>query len=181
MIGTTSRIHVVEESRHMTYARQEMRRIGVEVGRDVAPAELAGRYDAVLYATGAAGDKALGVPGEQLAGSVSAREVVNWYTGHPGAAPVDLSRVQRVVVGAGNVALDVARMLAADPGRLAGTATSAAALAALGTSALREVVVVGRRGAGGGGLHPVGAARADLPGRHPHRAHRHGPRRRGAR
>ena len=123
-------------------------RTGVEVGRDVTPAELAQRYDAVLYATGAAGDKALGVPGEQLAGSVSAREVVNWYTGHPEAAPVDLSQVQRVVVvGTGNVALDVARMLAGDAGRLAGTATSPSALAALRTSALREVVVVGRRGA----------------------------------
>ena len=123
-------------------------RTGVEVGRDVTPAELAARYDAVLYATGAAGDRALDVPGQELAGSVSAREVVNWYTGHPEAAPVDLTRVQRVVVvGTGNVALDVARMLAGDAGRLAGTDTSPAALEALRTSALREVVVVGRRGA----------------------------------
>jgi len=123
-------------------------RTGVEVGRDVTPAELAARYDAVLYATGAAGDRALDVPGQELAGSVSAREVVNWYTGHPEAAPVDLTRVRRVVVvGTGNVALDVARMLAGDAGRLAGTDTSPAALEALRTSALREVVVVGRRGA----------------------------------
>ncbi len=123
-------------------------RTGVEVGRDVTPAELARRFDAVLYATGAAGDRGLGVPGEELAGSVSAREVVNWYTGHPEAAPVDLSQVRRVVVvGTGNVALDVARMLSSDPGRLAGTATSPAALEALRTSALREVLVVGRRGA----------------------------------
>jgi ferredoxin--NADP+ reductase len=121
--------------------------LGVEVGRDVTPAQLAERYDAVLYATGAAGDRALDVPGEELAGSVSAREVVHWYTGHPDAAPVDLSRVQRVVVvGTGNVALDVARMLAGQADRLAGTETSPAALAALRTSALREVVVVGRRG-----------------------------------
>ncbi|SDP67170.1 ferredoxin--NADP+ reductase [Klenkia soli] len=136
---------------HTTAVLQHPRvtlRTGVEVGRDITPAELAQRYDAVLYATGAAGDKALGVPGEELAGSVSAREVVNWYTGHPEAAPVDLSRVRRVVVvGTGNVALDVARMLAGDAGRLAGTQTSPAALAALRTSALREVVVVGRRGA----------------------------------
>ncbi len=122
-------------------------RTGVEVGRDVTPAELARRFDAVLYATGAAGDRGLDVPGEELPGSVSAREVVNWYTGHPEAAPVDLSQVRRVVVvGTGNVALDVARMLSSDPGRLAGTATSPAALEALRTSALREVLVVGRRG-----------------------------------
>ncbi|MCO7219437.1 FAD-dependent oxidoreductase [Klenkia sp. PcliD-1-E] len=124
-------------------------RTGVEVGRDVTPAELSRRYDAVLYATGAAGDRALDVPGDDLPGSVSAREVVHWYTGHPEAVPVDLSRVRRVVVvGTGNVALDVARMLSSDPDRLAGTATSPAALAALRTSGLREVLVVGRRGPG---------------------------------
>jgi len=123
-------------------------RTGVEVGRDVTPAELSRRFDAVLYATGAAGDRGLDVPGDDLAGSVSAREVVNWYTGHPEAPPLDLAQVRRVVVvGTGNVALDVARMLSSDPDRLAGTATSPAALAALRASGVREVLVVGRRGA----------------------------------
>lgn len=123
-------------------------RAGVEVGRDVTPAQLAAEFDAVLYATGAAGDRSLGVPGEDLPGSVAARSVVHWYTGHPEAAPVDLAQVERVVVvGTGNVALDVARMLTGDPGRLAGTDTAAAAVAALRASAVREVVLIARRSA----------------------------------
>lgn len=101
-------------------------RLSTEVGRDVTAADLARDHDAVLWALGADGDRTLGVPGEELPGSLSARTLVGWYTGHPGvpAVAVDLAGVQRVVLvgnGNGNVAVDVARILTADPETLAGT------------------------------------------------------------
>lgn len=120
----------------------------VEVGRDMQADELSGCYHAVIYATGAAAGKKLGVPGEELAGCATAGEFVAWYNGHPDAAGLefDLSSERAVVAGNGNVAVDVARMLARPPGSLAKTDISDQALDALHRSKLREVVVIGRRG-----------------------------------
>ncbi|GAB2985737.1 FAD-dependent oxidoreductase [Amycolatopsis acidiphila] len=123
-------------------------RLGVEVGRDVTVEELAARHDAVIYAVGASSARGLGIPGEDLAGSVPATKVVAWYNGHPdvAAGEIDLSAERVVVVGNGNVALDVARILTADPRTLAGTSISPEALARLESSKVREVVLLGRRG-----------------------------------
>src|SRR5215210_3560231 len=120
----------------------------VEVGRDVSHADLLGLYDAVVYAFGASSDRRLGIPGEELPGSWSATEFVAWYNGHPDyqELPFDLNVERAVVVGNGNVALDVARMLALTPEELAPADTTDPAIDAIGNSALREIVVVGRRG-----------------------------------
>ncbi|MEV7431326.1 FAD-dependent oxidoreductase [Nocardioides sp. NPDC092400] len=124
--------------------------LGVEVGRDVTRAELGERYDAVVWTVGASADRRLEVPGEDLPGSSSATALVGWYNGHPDHRDlaVDLSHERVVVIGNGNVALDVARVLTADPDDLARTDVADHALAALRASAVREVVVVGRRGPG---------------------------------
>ena len=124
-------------------------RLGVEVGRDVTLGRLQEQYDAVVYAVGAASDRRLGVAGEDLPGSLAATDLVAWYNGHPERRDlaVDLAHERVVVVGAGNVGLDVARMLTHDPGVLAGTDIDPAALAVLAASRLREVVVLGRRAA----------------------------------
>ncbi len=134
-------------ARHHTHHRLRMR-LGVEVGRDVTAAELAAEHDAVIYAVGASEARALGVPGEDLPGSIAATTVVGWYNGHPEIAPatVDLSARRVVVVGTGNVALDVARILTADPADLEGTAIAEPALDLLRTGEVREVVLLGRRG-----------------------------------
>ncbi len=123
-------------------------RLNVEAGTDVTLDELRSSYHAVIYAVGAATDRRLGVPGEELPGSVSATDLVAWYNGHPDAEDRDfpLASERAVVVGNGNVALDVARILTADPDRLATTDISDRALVALRDSAIREVVVLGRRG-----------------------------------
>jgi ferredoxin/flavodoxin---NADP+ reductase len=120
----------------------------VEVGRDVSHEELVELYDAVIYAVGAQSDRRLGIPGEDLPGSWSATEFVAWYNGHPDFQhPVfDLTVERVIVIGNGNVALDVARMLVLTPEELAPTDTTHRAIEAIGTSSLREVVVVGRRG-----------------------------------
>jgi NADPH-dependent glutamate synthase beta subunit-like oxidoreductase len=120
----------------------------VEVGRDLSRNELLGHYDAVIYAYGAALDRPLGVPGEDLPGSLAATAFVNWYNGHPDFAEldVDLSSRRAVVVGNGNVAIDVARMLAVDAAELARTDIADHAIAALAASNIEEIVVIGRRG-----------------------------------
>jgi ferredoxin--NADP+ reductase len=120
----------------------------VEVGTDVSHEELAAAYHAVLYAFGAATDRKLGIPGEELAGSHAATEFVAWYNGHPDYADhdFDLSAKRAVVIGNGNVALDVARMLALTPHELRETDTADHALEALAASGVEEVVVLGRRG-----------------------------------
>jgi ferredoxin/flavodoxin---NADP+ reductase len=120
----------------------------VEVGRDVRAEELREHYHAVLYAFGASGDRRLGIPGEELAGSHSATEFVAWYNGHPDFcdAEFDLTASTAVVVGNGNVALDVARMLALPRATLAATDVADHALEALAGSSIEEVVVLGRRG-----------------------------------
>ncbi|MEI7030874.1 FAD-dependent oxidoreductase [Streptomyces pratensis] len=122
--------------------------LGIEVGRDVTAGELAAHHDAVVYAVGASTDRRLGIPGEERPGCLSATAFVSWYNAHPEAVAqgVDLSAERVVVVGNGNVALDVARILVSDPEVLAGTDIAAHALAALRASRVREVVVLGRRG-----------------------------------
>jgi ferredoxin--NADP+ reductase len=120
----------------------------VEVGRDVTHDELRARYHAVVYAVGARAARALDVPGEELPGSLAASSFVAWYNGDPDHAALvpDLSCERAVVVGNGNVALDVARMLALPADELAQTDIADHALTALERSAIREIVVLGRRG-----------------------------------
>ncbi|MGJ9423490.1 FAD-dependent oxidoreductase [Aeromicrobium sp. CF3.5] len=122
--------------------------LGVEVGTDITHAELAENHHAVLYATGASHDRAMGIEGEDLPGSITATDFVAWYNGHPDQADAsfDLTHRTAVVVGNGNVALDVARILVSDPDRLATTDIADHALAALRQSAVREVVLLARRG-----------------------------------
>jgi ferredoxin--NADP+ reductase len=120
----------------------------VTVGDQVQPGELAERYDAVVYAVGAQADRPLGIPGEDLPGSVAAVDFVGWYNAHPHfeAMTPDLSGGRAVVVGNGNVALDVARVLVTDPSALAVTDIADHALESLHGRGVEEVVVVGRRG-----------------------------------
>lgn len=120
----------------------------VEVGRDVSVQELLSGYHAVLFATGAAFDRRLDIPGEDLEGSYAATSFVGWYNGHPDFvdSKFRLDAQRAVVVGVGNVALDVARVLLHDRAELAKTDISDAALLALRASPLREVVLLGRRG-----------------------------------
>ncbi|MFB7941126.1 FAD-dependent oxidoreductase [Streptomyces sp. NPDC056049] len=135
-------------ARFHTHPRATVR-LGVEIGRDVTPAELAAHHDAVVYAVGAPSDRRLGIPGEELPGSLSATSLVSWYNAHPETPPeaVSLGTAERaVVVGNGNVALDVARILVSDPAALAGTDIADHALAALRDARVREVVLLGRRG-----------------------------------
>jgi ferredoxin/flavodoxin---NADP+ reductase len=120
----------------------------VELGRDVTHEELTELYDAVVYAVGAQTDRRLAIPGEDLPGSWSAMVFVAWYNGHPDFQDVsiELDAERAVVVGAGNVALDVARMLALTREELAPTDTTDAAIEAISESPLREILVLGRRG-----------------------------------
>jgi ferredoxin/flavodoxin---NADP+ reductase len=120
----------------------------VEVGRDLSHADLARLYDAVIYAFGAQTDRRLGIPGESLRGSWSATEFVAWYNGHPDFQDLsfDLDVERAVVIGNGNVALDVARMLALTPAELAPTDATDPAMEAIGSAAISEILIVGRRG-----------------------------------
>ncbi len=130
-------------------ARPGFRFLGnVEVGRDVTHDELVASYDAVIYAVGAQTDRRLGIPGEDLPGSWAATELVAWYNGHPDFQDLafDLSGERAVVIGNGNVALDVARMLALTREELAPTDTTDAAIEAIVGAGIREIVVLGRRG-----------------------------------
>jgi len=120
----------------------------VELGRDLTHDDLVRLYDAVIYAVGAQTDRRLGIPGEDLPGSWAATELVAWYNGHPDYQQLefDLDVERAVVIGNGNVALDVARMLALTPEELAPTDATDASIEAIAASSLREIVVVGRRG-----------------------------------
>ncbi|UPK75088.1 FAD-dependent oxidoreductase [Nocardioidaceae bacterium SCSIO 66511] len=122
--------------------------LGVEVGRNITQSELLAHHDAVIYAVGADSDRRLDVPGEQTPGSLAARTFVAWYNGHPEVSTdaIELSAERVVVVGTGNVALDVARILTTDPADLAGTGIAPHALEALRASKVREIVLLGRRG-----------------------------------
>ncbi|MGH2914446.1 MAG: FAD-dependent oxidoreductase [Solirubrobacteraceae bacterium] len=121
---------------------------GVTLGSDVSREELLGRYDAVVYALGTSTDNRLGIPGEDRPGSHAATEFVAWYNGHPEFADhlFDLDVARAVVIGNGNVAIDVARMLVLDPLELAPTDTADHALDAFGVAGVRDVVLLGRRG-----------------------------------
>jgi ferredoxin--NADP+ reductase len=120
----------------------------VEVGTHVTHDELAERHDAVIYTTGASHDRRLGLPGEDLPGSHPATDFVAWYNGHPDAAGLafDLTGKRAVVVGNGNVAVDVARMLALTEDELRETDTADHAIEALAASNIEEIIVLGRRG-----------------------------------
>jgi ferredoxin--NADP+ reductase len=120
----------------------------VEVGKDVSIKELREKYDAVVLSTGSTIGKKLGIKGEDLANSLSAAQFVPWYNAHPDytGVEVDLSGDTAVVIGAGNVAMDVARMLAVDPAELDPTDTATHALAELHKSKIRNVIICGRRG-----------------------------------
>jgi ferredoxin--NADP+ reductase len=120
----------------------------VEVGREVSHEELAAHHHAVIYATGSPTDRRLGIPGEDLPGSVAATSFVAWYNGHPDYRDeeFDLTPKRAVVIGNGNVALDVARMLALTTEELSKTDIADHALEALAESQIEEIVVLGRRG-----------------------------------
>ncbi len=121
---------------------------GVQLGADITRDDLLERYHAIVYAVGTATDKRLGIPGEDRPGSHPATEFVAWYNGHPHFADrgFDLNGGRAVVVGNGNVAIDVARMLVLDPQELAPTDTADHALEAFGMAGVTEVVLLGRRG-----------------------------------
>src|SRR5215472_9314666 len=121
---------------------------GVTFGTDVTREELLASYDAVIYATGAMRDRRLAIPGEDLAGSHAATDFVNWYCGHPDIAPdaFKLDAESAAVIGVGNVAVDVARILARDPAELRDTDIPDPVLDALVASKVREVHMIGRRG-----------------------------------
>jgi ferredoxin--NADP+ reductase len=120
----------------------------VELGSDLTIEQLKEKYDAVVIATGSALGKKLGIPGEELAGSMSAATFVPWYNAHPDFKDedVDLSCETAVVIGAGNVAMDVARMLALEPSELDPTDTADHAIDALKQSSIRTVIISARRG-----------------------------------
>jgi ferredoxin--NADP+ reductase len=120
----------------------------VEVGKDVSLKDLREQYDVVVLATGASKGRKLGIPGEELSNSISAADFVPWYNAHPDYVntEVDLSSDVAVVIGAGNVAMDVARMLAIDPTELDPTDVAEHALIKLKQSNIRTVIICGRRG-----------------------------------
>jgi ferredoxin/flavodoxin---NADP+ reductase len=134
---------------HKTALQAGFRFFGnVDVGKDVTVEELRRHYHQIVYATGAQTDRSLGIPGEDLAGSHSATEFVAWYNGHPDFRHLtfDLSAERVAVVGVGNVAVDVARILCRTPEELAATDIADYALEALRESKVREVYMLGRRG-----------------------------------
>jgi ferredoxin--NADP+ reductase len=120
----------------------------VELGRDLSHEDLTDRYHAVIYAVGSQTDRRMGIRGEDLPGSWAATEFVAWYNGHPDYRELefDLTPERAVVVGNGNVAADVARMLALTRDELAETDVADHALEVLAESNIREIVVLGRRG-----------------------------------
>ena len=120
----------------------------VEIGSDISIAQLKEKYDAVVIATGSSLGKTLGIPGEELPGLISAADFVPWYNAHPDyvAVNVPLNCDTAVVIGAGNVAIDVARMLALEPSELDPTDTADHAIVAFKTSAVRDVYISARRG-----------------------------------
>ena len=131
-------------------ASQETFRLfaNVEIGSDISVAQLQEKYDAVIIATGSSHGKTLGIPGENLRGSLSAATFVPWYNAHPDFVGVDtpLDTDTAVVIGAGNVAMDVARMLALEPSELDPTDTADHAIDAFKKSNIRKVYVSARRG-----------------------------------
>ncbi len=142
-------IKAVSRVYEKTAAHPEFRFYGnVDYGTDITHDDLVERYHAVIYAVGAQTDRRMGIPGEDLPGSWAATEFVAWYNGHPDYCQLefDLSVETAVVIGNGNVAADVARMLALTREELAETDVADHALEALAESKVREIVVLGRRG-----------------------------------
>ncbi|MEJ2860915.1 FAD-dependent oxidoreductase [Actinomycetospora flava] len=143
------KIKSVSSQYDKTAARDGFRFFGhVSLGQDITRDELLERYDAIVYAVGSQTERRLGIPGEDLPGSIASVDFVGWYNGHPDyvdlAPPLDTERA--VVIGAGNVALDVARMLLLPEADLRATDTADHALDALVDSGVREAVICGRRG-----------------------------------
>jgi ferredoxin--NADP+ reductase len=120
----------------------------VEFGRDISLQDLQEHYHQIVYTTGAQTDRSLGIPGEELKGSYAATEFVAWYNDHPDYrdCQFDLSQERVAVIGVGNVAVDVARILCHTPAELAKTDMADYALAALSQSRVKEVYILGRRG-----------------------------------
>lgn len=142
-------IKSVHKTFEKTAAHHRFRYLGnVHVGRDVTAAELAAHYDQVVYAIGSAGDRRLGIAGEELAGSHSASAFVGWYNAHPDFVefPFDLKHERAVIVGIGNVAMDIARLLLRNTDELAKTDIGVHAIEALRAGGVREVVMLARRG-----------------------------------
>jgi ferredoxin--NADP+ reductase len=146
------KMRALRETLHHVLDHDRVRFVGnVEIGADLSVEELRGHVDAVVYTYGAAGDRKLGIEGEDLPGSLAATDLVAWYTGHPDA---DVTRVEQlvagardvVVVGVGNVALDVARVLARSPAELHPTDMPQHVLDALAAAPVERITVLGRRG-----------------------------------
>ena len=146
------KMRAIRETLHRFLDHPMVRFVGnVEIGQDISVDELRSHVDAVIYTYGASLDRHLGIDGEDLPGSLAATELVAWYTGHPDA---DRARVEAalagvrsvVVVGVGNVALDVARVLARTPAELEPTDMPQHVLDTLAATAVQEVTVLGRRG-----------------------------------
>jgi ferredoxin--NADP+ reductase len=147
-----AKMRALRETLHHTLDHERVRFVGnVEIGTDLSLAELRRHVDAVVYTYGASGDRRLGIEGEELPGSLAATDVVAWYCGHPDA---DRALVEQavarardvVVIGVGNVALDVARVLSRAPGELVSTDMPQHVLDALAAAPVERVTVLGRRG-----------------------------------
>ncbi|MGW0576989.1 FAD-dependent oxidoreductase [Streptomyces sp. NPDC002920] len=141
------RMKALEVTLRRVLERDSVRFVGgVEVGRDVSVEELRTAYDGVVYAYGASADRRLGIEGEDLAGSVPATSFVRWYSGHPDASAFELTASSAVIIGMGNVALDVARILLKPVGELSATDIPSDVLDGLARSTVTDVHIVGRRG-----------------------------------
>jgi ferredoxin--NADP+ reductase len=141
--------HIVDRlfNFHLTDSRVRLF-ANIEIGTEIMPSDLAQWYHAVIFAVGANDDAKLGIPGESLSGSWAARDFVSFYNGHPDFADLnfDLTSHRAVIIGNGNVALDVARILTLSPNQLERTDIADHALDALKSSAIEEVIILGRRG-----------------------------------
>lgn len=143
------KIKAVTKTFERTAKNQRFRYFGnVEIGKDLSVAELQEHYDQIVFAVGSASDRRLGIPGEELGGCHAATAFVGWYNAHPDFRdfPFDLAAERAVVVGVGNVALDISRILLRSPDELAKTDIADHALTALRASRVREVVLLARRG-----------------------------------
>lgn len=143
------KIKAVTKTFERTAQNHRFRFLGnVQVGRDLSAAELRAAYDQVVYAIGSSSDRRLGIPGEELAGSYSATAFVGWYNAHPDFRdfPFHLVSERAVIVGVGNVAMDVARILLKSPDELGKTDIARHAVETLRASRVREVVLLARRG-----------------------------------
>jgi len=143
------KIKSVSAQYEKTAAREGFRFFGhVHLGEDITRDELLERYDAIVYAVGSQTERRLGIPGEDLPGSIASVDFVGWYNGHPDYVDLDpaLDSERAVVIGAGNVALDVARMVLLPEADLRATDTADHALETLVSSGIREALICGRRG-----------------------------------